>query len=230
MNEARTTYDPGRTRVLVVAAAAGTDPATGRAWGLAEALAAGHDVILALPAVTGLTHPAFAIVYYNRRNLALMVRDSDAVVCEAAAAADQPFLLEQGRPVALDLAAIPPEAGLPAAAARADFFFCESDKQRQGWLGFLDAAGRVNPRTRAGDERLTRLLDAASAAAPAAIDAFCGQPRFAADRGTRHNRLKLPPKRKAPSRPRRYLGAARYHLRTYGPLSLLSRGGAKRGN
>lgn len=227
MDEAQATYDPARTRVLVVSGGAGRDPAAGRAWALAGALATGHDVILALPAVTGLSHPAFAIVYYNRRNLALLARDSDVVVCEAAVAIDQPFILEQGRPVALDLVAIPPADGLPGAAA-ADFFFCESEGQRPDWLAVLGAAGRVNPRTQAGDERLERLLGVAGPAAPAALDAFCRAPRFAADRGTRYNRLKLPPKRAPSFGLRRLLGVARYHLRTYGPLSLLLR--AKRGN
>ncbi|HUI05104.1 MAG TPA: glycosyltransferase [Acidimicrobiales bacterium] len=42
---------------------------------------------------------------------------------------------------------------------RGDFFVCASDKQRDFWLGFLAAAGRVNPRTYEGDPTLRRLID-----------------------------------------------------------------------
>ena len=43
--------------------------------------------------------------------------------------------------------------------ARGDFFVCASDKQRDLWLGFLAALGRVNPRTYGDDATLRRLID-----------------------------------------------------------------------
>jgi hypothetical protein len=42
---------------------------------------------------------------------------------------------------------------------RGDFFICASDKQRDLWLGFLAALGRVNPKTYADDPTLRRLID-----------------------------------------------------------------------
>lgn len=229
MNEVQPTYDPDRTRVLVVAGDAGPNPAGSRAWGLAEALAASHDVILALPVVTGLFHGAFTVIYYNSRNLALLARDSDAVVCEAEVAADNPSLLDQGRPVALDLDGLSPQSGLEGPAAQADFFICGSEAERQAWLALLDQAGRVNPRTLAGDESLRQLVDLAAPPAADALDRFCRQPRFAADRGTSFNSLKLPARRKAPFGLRHFLGVARHRLRTGGFLSLFH-SAAKRGN
>ena len=43
--------------------------------------------------------------------------------------------------------------------ARGDFFVCASDKQRDLWLGFLAALGRVNPKTYGDDPTLRRLVD-----------------------------------------------------------------------
>ena len=43
--------------------------------------------------------------------------------------------------------------------ARGDFFVCASDKQRDLYLGFLAALGRVNPRTYGDDPTLHRLID-----------------------------------------------------------------------
>ncbi|MGH8979705.1 MAG: glycosyltransferase family 4 protein [Acidimicrobiales bacterium] len=42
--------------------------------------------------------------------------------------------------------------------ARGDFFLCASERQRDFWLGSLTALGRVNARTHAGDEGLSRLV------------------------------------------------------------------------
>jgi glycosyltransferase involved in cell wall biosynthesis len=42
---------------------------------------------------------------------------------------------------------------------RGDFFICASDKQRDLWLGFLAALGRINPRTYEADTTLRRLID-----------------------------------------------------------------------
>lgn len=44
--------------------------------------------------------------------------------------------------------------------ARGDFFLCSSDEQRQFYLGFLTALGRVNPHNVASDPDLERLISA----------------------------------------------------------------------
>lgn len=220
MNEDQRIFDPDRIRVLAVVGDAESAPADSRAWGLAEALAASHDVVLALPAVTGLSHDAFAVIYYNSRNLALLAKDSDVVVCDAAIAGGYQSLFEQGRPVVLDLDGLSPQAGLEDRAAQADFFICGSEAERQSWLPLLDQAGRVNPHTLSGDESLRRLVDVAAPMAADALERFCRQPWFAADRGTSFNSQKLPSRRKAPFGPRHLLGVARHRLRTGGFMSL----------
>lgn len=40
-----------------------------------------------------------------------------------------------------------------------DFFICASERQRDWWLGLLEAHGRINPATLADDPSLRRLLD-----------------------------------------------------------------------
>ena len=51
-------------------------------------------------------------------------------------------------------------------AARGDFFLCASEKQRDLWMGFLAASGRVNPATYARDPSLRSLLDVVSFGLP----------------------------------------------------------------
>ena len=87
------------SRLLVVCAEAeapGPESLADRCWLLAEALADNHDVILGLPAVTQLSHPDFAVVDYNGRNVGMVARDSDAIISDARALADFPTLLEAG--------------------------------------------------------------------------------------------------------------------------------------
>jgi glycosyltransferase involved in cell wall biosynthesis len=43
--------------------------------------------------------------------------------------------------------------------ALGDFFICASERQRDWWLGLLEAHGRVNPRTFAADPTLRNLVD-----------------------------------------------------------------------
>ncbi|HXF60559.1 MAG TPA: hypothetical protein VNK95_03010, partial [Caldilineaceae bacterium] len=40
-----------------------------------------------------------------------------------------------------------------------DFYICASERQRDWWIGQLEAQGRINPATYAGDPTLRRLLD-----------------------------------------------------------------------
>lgn len=67
------------------------------AWGLAEALSRDYDVILTTPATGKASHPGFAVVYYNRRNLGLLSRDSDLVLVEAPLVNDYDFFSETGK-------------------------------------------------------------------------------------------------------------------------------------
>lgn len=47
-----------------------------------------------------------------------------------------------------------------------DFFLCASERQRDWWLGQLEAHGRLNPRTLADDPALRRLVDVVSYGVP----------------------------------------------------------------
>jgi len=68
-------------------------------WQLAEALAADYDVILALPEKTRLSHPGFAVVYYNRRSAGLLASTSDIVICEKSVLESNPLMAETAQPV-----------------------------------------------------------------------------------------------------------------------------------
>ena len=213
-----------RSRILVISdreIATEADIPESTGWRLAAALAKIQDVILAVPELTGLSHRDFAVVYYNRRNIALVAADSDAVILAARTLTRLPQIVATGTPVAAGLEAVSararpgelPGAGLEAALTSADFFFCPDEKSRGLWLKSLDRAGRINPFTHRKDGALRRLIDVAapppaggeqpgsrgpaSPRAPlAALESFCASPRYAADRGTGFNRAKLPVREK----------------------------------
>ena len=230
----------GQNRVLVasseVVSPGEAEPAA-RCWQLAEALADFHDVILALPEVTGLSHRRFAVLYYNSRNLAMMAKDSDAVVVDAAVILNHPGVIEAGSPVAAGLA-VPGNGGGDAAGRglapvleTADFFFCPTEAERGLWLERLDREGRINPRTK--KQGLRQLIDVVPAAGKVSpregiepLAGFCAAARFAPDRGTRFSRAPLPPREEHPHGLSHYLGRLRYHLKAGGPQQAASRGGA----
>jgi len=176
---------------------AGVPPA--RCWSLAETLAESYDIILAVPAITELSHKRFAVVYFTGRNIRLVARDSDVVVCDAAVLAQHPHLLDSGKPLAIDLAGSrPPEPGddenpLVSVLRTGDFFFCATEEERRNWLPALERAARVNPHTLEGDSGLRELIDVARPPdrLQPIID-YCAVPRFARDRGTGYSGAGLP--------------------------------------
>lgn len=91
-----------RKRILVISdAGEGARPGGARsesrpAWTLAEALSLDHDVILAVPGITKDSHPRFAVVYYNRRNIGLLASDSDLVIFGPPVLKENPFLEKVG--------------------------------------------------------------------------------------------------------------------------------------
>ncbi len=224
-----------------------------RCWPLAEALSADDDVILALPVLTRLSHEQFAVVYYNSRNIGLVARDSDVVICDTGALTLHPQLMDAGKPMAVDLAgvAVPqdggvgadPGAGSAAAVcpaegemtapgltdvlATADFFICSTEEERRRWLSALERAGRVNPHTLDGDSGLRRLIAVVRIGDRLQpLTDYCAAPYFARDRGTRFNRIGLP---KAPGKARglaHYWRRVRYLWRTGGCRAVWSRAGA----
>lgn len=213
------------SRVLVVCgnAVVPDDIAGDRCWMLAESLAAAHDVILALPQVSELFHDDFAVVYYNARNVGLVARDSDVVICDAAALGAHARLIDVGKPVAMDLAGVDiTSADLPAA----DFFFCQTEEERRSWIKKLKEAGRVNPHTLDGDIDLRSLIDVArSGELLQPLLDYCAVPRFARDRGTDYSSAALPP---APARNgglAHYWRRIRFLMHNGGSRAVWSRGG-----
>ncbi len=216
-----------------------------RNWLLAESLSLEADIILALPELTRMSHPMFAVVYYNRRNIDLIARDSDAVVCDPVVIKRHPALVNTGASFAIDLAAVdrrsPTGPATEPALEVADFFFCPDENSRNFWLEALNQCGRINPHTRKRGKTLRRLIDvAALPEAPAtgiqarkpkngdglkALKCFCSSPRFARDRGTVCNRAKLPA-RETQHGLLHYLRRLRYHLKTNGTRMTAAHSGA----
>lgn len=172
-----------RRRVLVVTldtlAARMAGPAI-RAWRIAAALSADHDVDLVTFARCELDPPGF-------RARAIIAEEFEAVVAEAEVVVLQgfffrafdwlrtcpqilvvdlydPFHLES---LEVDQYEAPERrrrslsgavAELAAQIRRGDYFLCASTKQRDFWLGHLAALGRINPDTYDDDPDLDRLL------------------------------------------------------------------------
>jgi len=59
---------------------------------------------------------------------------------------------------------------------RGDFFLCASEKQRDLWLGFLSAAGRINPANYDRDPTLRALIDTVPFGLPDTPPRHSGQP------------------------------------------------------
>lgn len=153
-----------------------------RAVHVARALAPDHDVTLvstnpASPPRLGLGD-IHAVVATSVDALAA---EAEIVVCQGDVLNRNPVLVERNDvmaivdlydPIHLEqlelLASVPPQRSNHIVAEsvrilgdqirRGDFFVCATERQRDLWLGFLSALGRVNPRTYRRDDTLTTLL------------------------------------------------------------------------
>lgn len=141
---------------------------------------AGIDVVLLSPAAPEETAAlgglgGIEIHRFERGRLAVVLGHCDGAVAQGQLAND--LLLEMpGLPVAIDLydpwlienfayfetLGLDPyrndHATWGLQMARGDFFLCSSEEQRTFYLGFLTAAGRVNPERIAGDPDLATLI------------------------------------------------------------------------
>jgi glycosyltransferase involved in cell wall biosynthesis len=150
-----------------------------RNWELATALSRKHEVTLGVPGPVDFSHPSFRLLSYDAKSLPGLVAAHDVVqtygfvlymnpvVREAAHLVVDlygPFQLEglhrhednsitQQR----SMAASDRDAVLDMVRA-GDVFLCASDRQRDFWLGWMDAAGRLNPDTHEQDPGFTSLL------------------------------------------------------------------------
>ena len=174
---------PARRRILVITADSLTARMAGpaiRAWHMAEALSADHDVRLVTVTRCEVTSTKFMVKAVEVPELREHESWCDVMVLQGWILFNAPFLratekimvvdiydplhleqLEQGRDQEESIRREHVRDAtfvLNEQLSRGDFFVCASDKQRDFWLGQLAALGRVNPVTYDDDDRLARLL------------------------------------------------------------------------
>jgi glycosyltransferase involved in cell wall biosynthesis len=175
-----------RQKILII-----TDDAIGasmagpaiRAWNIAILLAEHHDVRLASTRRAAASSPHFAVCDGSGGNLGGLAAGQDIIVLQGFTLRTHPWLLEVGAKLVIDLydpihleilegsQDAPPAqrtammgVGLEALNIQlenGDFFLCATERQRDLWLGYLSALGRVNPSTYRQDKSLRRLIDIA---------------------------------------------------------------------
>jgi hypothetical protein len=154
-----------------------------RYWEMAGALARVLDVTLATPGHAP-SAEAFATCAYMHRDwdtLAPAITNAEVLLLDGYVLAEFPGLVSCGKPLVMEatcpygfetlhqfsdqspiqqMADFRAKLEITRQVARAgDFFFSANERQRDYWLGVLDAVGRVNPTTYACDSTLHRLID-----------------------------------------------------------------------
>jgi glycosyltransferase involved in cell wall biosynthesis len=153
-----------------------------RAWQVAEALGGHHDVVLATTSPT-CDRPGtrFAAEACDQDRFAELEQWCDVVILQGYVLnhvpvlrhTDKVLLVDLYDPLHLETLELTRDQPEPARSTnvassvrvlreqltRGDFFVCASEKQRDLWLGFLSAVGRVNPATYDDDPTLRRLID-----------------------------------------------------------------------
>jgi len=156
-----------------------------RYFNLARVLSQEFKVILAVPCPVNpeFQKEDFHLAQYQRGDwdsIKELVNGAKAVILNSEAAGDFPQLLGVDVPVAVDgydplliewlvLSGSRPEEQEAHWGSRmrslnyqylvGDFFVCASERQRDWWLGLLEANGRINPWTLREDTSLRRLID-----------------------------------------------------------------------
>jgi glycosyltransferase involved in cell wall biosynthesis len=151
-----------------------------RAWQIARALSAEHEVRLVSTTLADLPGSPFPVSAVDDDGLAELEAWCDVLVFQGWLVHHRPFLLESSKVLVADvydplhleqleqgrdegwrgrfLAVESATAVLNEQLLRADFLLCASEKQRDFWLGQLAALGRVNPLTYDEDETLRSLI------------------------------------------------------------------------
>jgi len=151
-----------------------------RAWQIALALSAEHEVRLVTTTLADLPGAPFPVDAVDDDELAEAERWCDVFVFQGWLVHNRPFLLGSDKVLVADvydplhleqleqgrddgrrgrlLAVQSATAVLNEQLIRGDFFVCASEKQRDFWLGQLSALGRVNPVTYDEDETLRSLI------------------------------------------------------------------------
>ena len=175
----------GRTSVLIVShdvvGARMAGPGI-RYWELARVLSRHFRVTLAVPGEGYAPATDVQVWRYDPGrwdSLAPAVGRADAILLCGDVLAWFPMVQEAGVPLIVDgydphtvetlelLAGTPEqehrhreqELVLQTQCRAGDFFICASERQRDWWLGLLEAAGRINVRTYGEDRSLRRLID-----------------------------------------------------------------------
>ena len=153
-----------------------------RYWELAQALAQHFPVILAAPGTVDLPGADSELYSYSMDDPqsldAALQRATVAVLC-GDVLQRFPTLQDSGLPLVVDgydphpletlalFAGSPEQEALHLVRERilqlqcraGDFFLCASERQRDWWLGLLEAAGRINVHTYGQDPSLRQLVD-----------------------------------------------------------------------
>jgi GT2 family glycosyltransferase len=173
-----------QTHVLIVTG----EPLSGRlagpairAWEMAAALSADHPVRLVSTAgVSDVSDPRFEIAFAQGEKLRVHTDWADLIVFQGFLLEGAPWLMESDKilvadiydPMHLEQLEQAKDLGsegrreaissitevLNRQLARADFFLCASEKQRDFWMGQLAALGRINPLTVGVGEGLDSLI------------------------------------------------------------------------
>ncbi|MBN1639710.1 MAG: glycosyltransferase [Anaerolineae bacterium] len=146
-----------------------------RYYQLARVLSAECAVSLAVPRASTVESAPFEIMRYESladRRIVAAVRQTGAVLAPALTVGDSDLLASCPAPLIVDgydpvLAETLSLGGdvvrqrwvLARAYRAGDFFICASERQRDWWLGTLEAFGRVNAHTHAASASLRALVD-----------------------------------------------------------------------
>ena len=151
-----------------------------RAWRIAAALSAEHEVRLVSTTIADLSDDRFSIEVVDDAGLEELERWCDVFVFQGWLIHARPFLLSSDKIIVADLydplhleqleqgrdegrrgrrqAVQSATAVLNEQLIRGDFLLCASERQRDFWLGHLAAVGRINPVTYDEDRTLRSLL------------------------------------------------------------------------
>ncbi len=189
------------SRVLILSHEALQERMSGpsiRNWELAHALAAANSVTLATPGQPARRSPTVDVVGYDGDSLRDLVRGHEVVVCSAFLLHENPALLEaeflvvdlygpfaleslhqlEDRTIGDRLVLGDGFRGAVRELVRAgDMIMCASERQKDFWLGWLDASGRVNALTHEDDPGFSSLLRVVPFGLPAEPP-VAGPPRF----------------------------------------------------
>lgn len=152
-----------------------------RCWEFARVLSRESAVTLATPFPTSVVPEEFQVVEYDAESLASLAANSETIIVSGYTLWKFPFLAQSEAALVVDiydpflLETLPLLAGEPGEERNrrhgdildaltdllvwGDFFLCASERQRDYWLGWLNAVDRINPTTYDDDPTLRRLID-----------------------------------------------------------------------